>query len=235
MTFLFLSTLTISVKSYAGPSCEVLFGVLSSEEIVSKATIAARLQIYMEHQNQLRAKAGLKLIPQKEIDDAVSRYKESNKSKNSREGFVKYIQQMHYEKDWLLPTPKVDDSNLLNYVYQFDGVKLVRAIPALEYFLEKQPSETITLYRAVGDIEFKYWKNKNVAAMKEKAKTIQQWGYKRPRLHFSANVPGRLYVPTVSLTIPKLVLLEWGRRGFVSTGKEGSVTEIVLLRMFGMK
>ena len=111
------------------------------------------------------------------------------------------------------------DVNSLNYVYIFDGERLTQAMPFNEYVLNQVGADGIFLVRNMGRQEYHLWRDKNIDELIHHGKT---WGYDQKVVHFQLN--GRSWVGSsnedvpVEWKIPRNVMLEWIRKGYVSMG-----------------
>jgi hypothetical protein len=105
-----------------------------------------------------------------------------------------------------------NDTFSLNYVYEFEGPKLKRAIPYAQWLVEHMPESEVTLYRQMGPRELGLWKEKRFKELGA------DWGHGKKVTHFSTSgtvtsAAGPRDNPIVKTVISKSALLELAKRG----------------------
>lgn len=213
LKFLILLTLTITPFISLAQACDKLLGQPATYQLHQ------RLSAYINHQTEVRRKKGLD-TPLIDIEKAL---KKAPKKISPDKPLVlgKPISPIYFINDrYLVPRPKTDDADLLNYVYEFDGNSLLQAIPALKYFIGLIDADIIHITRSMSYEEWILWNATGVEGLR-KSKPRNNWGYLQPKLHFALGQYSYLRRPySLTFSIPKSTLLKWGRKNQVSIGME---------------
>ena len=209
-----------SVTTHAAPGlCAQMFN--PTPRIERHALIQARSLAIVEHQNRLRAKAGLSPFEIQDYQANLKKRPPTVISSDKRYVVVKRRLVLIEMTDKIASTALlVDDVHSLNYVYRFDGPRMVEASPAAAYYISQMP-EVITLTRGLSSTEAGYWKNEDLPALRSHSRAIK-WGYAEPVAHFSVGFfhHGK---PTVSAKVPREVLLRWAEQNLITIGSEGDM------------
>lgn len=181
--------------------------------------IKSRALAIIEHQNILRAQAGLPLISSIDYAKNLKKIPPKIITPDRRYIIVKSsLVLVGMSETMAFLNLKVDDVYSLNYVYRFDGTKLIEAIPASIFYIS-QMSETINLYRGLSESEAQLWRRGDLQALKSPPKAIK-WGYPMPVVHLSTTF---FHSQTSSLifNVPREVLLRWAKMNLITIGSEG--------------
>lgn len=173
----------------------------------------------IEHQNRLRAEVGLPIFIAN--DYAKNLRKKPPKKITPDKRYIIVNAQLvlvGFDESLVYPKLKVDDVHSLNHVYQFEGPRLIRAIPATEYYIS-QMNDVVMLTRGLSLSELRLWRAGDLSALKEHPKAVA-WGYNEPRTHLSTAFFHPVSTPAIMFSIPKQVLLEWAQKNLITIGCE---------------
>ena len=193
------------------------------QKMLSQEVLEQRLDIVFSHQNIIRSSAG---VPQVS-DEFLVQSKNENRKINDMVWHLGARFQpgdsnsysIYNIGDSMIIFPKWDDFLFANYVYEFDGTKLKRAIPEAQYFLEQYSRPVLTLYRSMSLEEFKLWSHNDIAKLMFRGNGPRN--YQRPVVYFK---PDSIWSWTGSnsitarFDIPRSVLLEWAKKNNIGIG-----------------
>lgn len=186
-------------------------------ELVRKRSLAI-----IKHQNQLRAKVGLPVFTEKDYEDNLKKKPPKIINSDTRYIIVKgELVLIAMDETFTHKSLKVDDVDSLNYVYRFEGEKLVEAIPAAIFYISEM-DETVSLHRNLSESEALLWRRGNLKALRSNPKAIK-YGYDMPVAHFSIMYSNNFYRPTISADVPRDVLLSWAKKKLITIGSEGDL------------
>lgn len=213
------SALMIATPTLAAPmACSKVFAPNIALE--RHALIQTRAMAIVEHQNHLRAEIGLPLFEPKDYLPNLKKRPPENITSDTRYIVVKEHLVLIEMTDKMASTALLtDDVHSLNYVYRFEGPRLVEAIPASIYYISQMP-EVVRLTRGLSLQERALWKNGDFNALRTHPKAIK-WGYPEPVAHFSVKIFQPLGTPLIEGNFPREVLLNWAKRGLITIGSEG--------------
>lgn len=187
-----------------------------------QAVIRDRALAIIQHQNKLRAEAGLPLFESKDYEKNLNKKAPAKITSDKRYVVVNSkLVFIGMDETMVFTALKTDDVHSLNYVYKFEGTKLIDAIPAATYYISRM-SETIEIRRGLSSQEAQLWKSGNLAALRSHSKAIG-WGYSEPVAHFSVIQFHSDNRPTISASIPREILLQWAQQKLITIGSEGDL------------
>ena len=209
-------TLVSPSLSKADQCAAIFSNAISSQQL--HEVVQLRAHQIIEHQNALRASHGLPLFTPKDYVKNLQKKVHNNisperpyKVVNSKLVITGLNESMTY------PRLRVDDVYSLNYVYRFEGTRLVEAIPASIYYISKM-GESITLYRRMSYEEMSLWQAKDMNALLSHPKAMG-WGYKEPIVHFSVKLRDQGQT-TMQIQLPRETLLRWAHEKKITIGSE---------------
>jgi hypothetical protein len=221
----FILTFLISIDSFALNECHSLFaqnGLWSSSK-----TAEARIQGAIAHQNALRRQAEVQIakvrgelvdLPQLKLkfekDDLSAPLKvDQNEMKYwIEQGYPEQSSSgQFFVEGNLMIRASYNDVWGLNFVYRFEGSRLVEMKPFVQWQLERMPNDTVTLYRSMNEAELALWKSGAIDKL-----GAPLWGFGEAdgtvqnAIHFSVKPwSGQRQV---KIQIPKSKLLEFAQK-----------------------
>jgi hypothetical protein len=235
---IFLFLILFTTHSFATNQCHSIFdrtAFWSDSSIAEK-----RIQAVLKHQNLMRQNAEIQIskvrgeaidLPQLKLkfekDDLAAPLRIDSSEQ------VKYwIEQGYPEQsssgqffiaDNLMIRASYNDFWGLNYVYRFEGARLIEVTPFAKWHLEQTPAETVTLYRSMNASELLLWKSAEISKL-----GARSWGFGEAQgetqsaVHFSLKPWNGKH--QVQIQIPKKVLLEIAEKNPVQVWA-GALTE----------
>ncbi|MGZ3747713.1 MAG: hypothetical protein ACXWRE_10090 [Pseudobdellovibrionaceae bacterium] len=197
--------------------------IAPSNKIFSDEIYNSRLNIIFHHQNLLRQKAGVDLLP----TELLEKSKVESLNTSTAEWGLGNVFGTIRDSSWtliygvgndMLIFPKWDDFLFLNYAYIFKENSLERAIPEAQYFLEKYSRETVRLYRAMSSNELTLWQIKDIATLKRAGNGKRN--YRKPVVYFKPDSAWSWAGsdPVAVFEVPRHLLLRWASKNLIGLG-----------------